>query len=231
MTDRAGKPGPRTPHHLADRFLPLLRRGDSALSAQVDTVLLRRIAAVALLLLAGFLALREDPADRHTAVLVAGRDLPPGHVLADGDLRPLPRETATLPAGAVREPDRLRGATLTGAVAAGEIVTELRVVSPRLAALAAGSPDARIVPIRLADNAVAEVLRAGDRVDVVAGAESGPGGRPARLLAADGAVVLVSGGEPGPGRGDRVVLVALDARRATTVAAASLRTALTVVFH
>ncbi|MGW4248055.1 flagellar biosynthesis protein FlgA, partial [Nocardia sp. NPDC004722] len=70
-----------------------------------------------------------------------------------------------------------------------------------------------------------------DRVDVVAGAEADGSGRPARLLAADAAVVLVSGTENGHGRGERVVLVALDSRRATTVAAASLRTALTVVFH
>ncbi|WP_040812777.1 SAF domain-containing protein [Nocardia concava] len=196
-----------------------------------DTVLLRRAGAVALLVLAAFLAVRTDPAAGRTEVLVAARDLPPGQVLGEGDLRPAPRETATLPAGTVREAGRLRGATLAGALAAGEIVTELRVVGPRLAAVAAHAPDARIVPIRLADNAVAEILRAGDRVDVVAGEDAGGNGRPARLLAADAAVVLVSGTEDPRGRTDRVVLVALDSRRATAVAAASLRSALTVVFH
>ncbi|MET8425288.1 SAF domain-containing protein [Nocardia sp. NPDC004860] len=196
-----------------------------------DAVLLRRAGAVALLVLAGFLAVRADPAAGHTPVLVAARDLPPGQVLGDGDVRVAARETATLPAGAVREAARLRGATLAGALAAGEIVTEVRVVGPRLAAVAAQSADARIVPIRLADNAVAEILRAGDRVDVVAGEDSGGGGRPARLLAADAAVVLVSGTENPRGRTDRIVLVALDSRRAAAVAAASLRTALTVVFH
>ncbi|MFE3223411.1 SAF domain-containing protein [Nocardia sp. NPDC059228] len=196
-----------------------------------DAVLLRRAGAVALLVLAGFLAVRADPAAGHTPVLVAARDLPPGQVLGDGDVRVAARETATLPTGAVREAARLRGATLAGALAAGEIVTEVRVVGPRLAAVAAQSADARIVPIRLADNAVAEILRAGDRVDVVAGEDSGGGGRPARLLAADAAVVLVSGTENPRGRTDRIVLVALDSRRAAAVAAASLRTALTVVFH
>ncbi|MGW4121200.1 SAF domain-containing protein [Nocardia sp. NPDC004711] len=196
-----------------------------------DAVLLRRAGAVALLVLAGFLAVRADPAAGHTQVLVATRDLPPGQVLGDGDVRVAARETATLPAGTVREAARLRGATLAGALAAGEIVTEVRVVGPRLAAVAAQSADARIVPIRLADNAVAEILRAGDRVDVVAGEDSGGGGRPARLLAADAAVVLVSGTENSRGRTDRIVLLALDSRRAAAVAAASLRTALTVVFH
>ncbi len=106
--------------------------------------------------------------------------------------------------------------------------TDLRVVGPRLAAVATGARDARIVPIRLADNAVAEILRAGDRVDVIGGEEQGA--RPARSLATDAAVVL-SG--PGDGRGakERVVLVAMDAEHATVVAAASLHTALTVVFH
>ncbi|MFI1912059.1 SAF domain-containing protein [Nocardia sp. NPDC020380] len=196
-----------------------------------DGVLIRRVLAAVLVVVAGALALRADPAGGHTAVLVAARDLGPGHVIGDGDLRRAPRETASLPAGAIREGDPLRGATLTGAVAQGEILTELRVVGPRLAAVAAHAPDARIVPIRLADNAVADILRAGDRVDVVAGAESGADGRPARLPASDATVVLVSGADGPRGKGDRVVLVALDSRRATAVAAASLRTALTVVFH
>ncbi|MEC3951793.1 SAF domain-containing protein [Nocardia sp. CDC153] len=199
--------------------------------AWADTVLLRRAGAVALLVLALLLAVRADPSAGHTEVLVAAHDLAPGQVLGDGDLRPAARETATLPAGTVRDATKLRGATLAGALAAGEILTDLRVLGPRLAAVAAHATDARIVPIRLADNAVAEILRAGDRVDVVAGEDSGGNGRPARLLAADAAVVLVSGAENARGRTDRVVLVALDSRRATAVAAASLRSALTVVFH
>ncbi|MEV6767536.1 SAF domain-containing protein [Nocardia sp. NPDC051030] len=197
--------------------------------AWADAVLLRRAVAALLLVIAAVSAVRGNPSDRHTGVLVAARDLPPGHVLAADDVLTSPRETATLPAGAIRDGDPLRGATLTGGVAAGEILTELRVISPRLATVAAGAPDARIVPIRLADNAVADILRAGDRVDVVAGEESG--GRPARLLASDAAVVLVSGSAGPHEKGERVVLVALDSRRATAIAAASLRTALTVVFH
>ncbi|WP_067572697.1 SAF domain-containing protein [Nocardia acidivorans] len=212
-----------------------LGRGSPALlvdlrRALADGVLLRRISATLLLVFAAILAVRGDPADRHTAVLVATRELPPGHILAAEDLRVEPRESIALPDGAIREPGALRGATLTGAVAPGEILTELRVIGPRLAAVAAHSPDARIVPIRLADNAVADILRAGDRVDVVAAEESG-GGRPARLLAADAAVVLAPGADAARTGDGRIVLVALDSRRATAVAAASLRTALTVVFH
>lgn len=219
-----------------------------------DAVLLRRLVAIALLALAVGLALRGDPATRRTEVMVAARDLPPGHILGGDDLLPVAHETGSLPEGFARSPDSLVGATLTGAIHSGEILTDVRVVGPRLAAVATGSPDARIVPIRLADNAVAAVLRAGDRVDVVSAEEgSVPGSRPtdstggrptdsvgghatdptrlARTLASDAAVILVSGREGPRDSGERVVLVALDAKHATAVAAASLRTALTVVLH
>ncbi|MBL1075408.1 flagella basal body P-ring formation protein FlgA [Nocardia sp. 2] len=196
-----------------------------------DSMVVRRVAAVGLCLLAAVVAMRGDPGDRRDTTLVATRDLPPGHVLRSGDLRVVERAADTLPAGVVREAERLIGGTLTGALGAGEVITELRVVGPRLAAVAGGSADARIVPVRLADNAVADILRSGDRVDVVAAAEDGAAGRPARLLATDAAVVLISAPKSERGQGERVVLVALDARRAAIVAAASLHTALTVVFH
>lgn len=188
-----------------------------------DGILLRRLLAVALLALAAALALRGDPNARRTEVMIAARDLAPGQILGPDDLRAASRETTSLPDGFARSPAPLLGATLTGAVHSGEILTDLRVIGPRLAAVATGSPDARIVPIRLADNAVAAVLRAGDRVDVVV--------HPARTLATDAAVVLVSGGDSPRDSDERVVLVALDAQHATAVAAASLHTALTVVFH
>ncbi|WP_306361065.1 RcpC/CpaB family pilus assembly protein [Nocardia sp. CC227C] len=212
-----------------------------------DGAVLRRLVAVGLLALAAVLALRGDPADRRTEVVVAARELPPGHTLGATDIRTVGRETAGLPEGFAGDPAAVLGATLTGAVRTGEILTDVRVVGPRLAAAAAGTPDARIVPIRLADAAVASVLRAGDRVDVVAAEEEGPAdhareerprrtagadtARPVRVLATDAAVVLVSGADGPRDSGAQVVLVALDARHATAVAAASLRTALTVVFH
>lgn len=197
-----------------------------------DGLLARRLLAAALTALAVVLLLRGDPGSERTEVVVAGRDLPPGHLLEADDLRSTPHEAGTLPTGAVDDIAILVGATLTGAMRTGEVFTDLRIVGPRLAAVATGARDARIVPIRLADTAVAEILRAGDRVDVI-GAEDqgGPGTRPARLLAIDAAVVLVSSPADRRGTPERVVLVAMDAEHATAVAAASLRTALTVVFH
>ncbi|MGV9783598.1 SAF domain-containing protein [Nocardia farcinica] len=220
-----------------DRLFADLGRGGGlrfALSNRpswVDATLARRILAGALVAVAGVLQLRGDPGAARIPVVVAARELPPGTVLAAADLTVAPHEAGSLPAGAVRDPAVLTGATLTAAMHPGEVFTDLRVVGPRLAEVAAGTPDARIVPIRLADTAVAEILRAGDRVDVIGGeTDDDSGTRPVRTLAADAAVVLVS--EPTErGRAERVVLVAMDAEHAVAVAAASLHTALTVVFH
>ncbi|GEM32467.1 hypothetical protein NN3_34740 [Nocardia neocaledoniensis NBRC 108232] len=201
--------------------------------AWADALLARRVLAGALALTALALFIRGDPGDARREVVVAARDLSPGRLLTADDLRVERYESRSLPSGSVAEVTTLLGATLTGAMRTGEAFTDLRVVGPRLAAAAAGSADARIVPIRLADSAVAEVLRAGDRVDVVGVEEAGAPGasKPARTLATDAAVVLVTA--PGERRSgaERVVLVALDAEYATAVAGASLRTALTVVFH
>ncbi|MEV0297253.1 SAF domain-containing protein [Nocardia sp. NPDC050710] len=198
----------------------------------VDLPLARRLLAAALTVLAAALFVRGDPDAQRSDVVIAGRDLAPGRLLEASDLRVVPRESGTLPDGAARDAGALVGATLTGAMRAGEVFTDLRVLGPRLAAAATGASDARIVPIRLADTAVAEILRAGDRVDVVGAEEStGPGIRPARTLAADAAVVLVSAPGDRHAAPERVVLVAMDAEHAIAVAAASLRISLTVVFH
>ncbi|MFE3444304.1 SAF domain-containing protein [Nocardia sp. NPDC059180] len=199
-----------------------------------DGLLARRLLAGALTAAAIILFLRGDPDADRMSVVVAARDLAPGHLLESSDLRVVDREAGALPGGAVRDPAPLIGATLTGAMRSGEILTDLRVIGPRLATVAGGAPDARIVPIRLADTAVADILRAGDRVDVIAAGESDrTAAQQARTLATDAAVVLISG-SPGasPTRSaERVVLVAMGAENAAAVAAASLSTALTVVFH
>ncbi|MBO0856839.1 MAG: flagellar biosynthesis protein FlgA [Nocardia sp.] len=214
--------------------------------AWLDLTLLRRLAALAFAAFAALLAVRGESTGQHAPVVVAARDLTPGQILREADLRRTSLPADALPPGAITDPAPLIGATSAGAVHAGEILTDLRTVSPRLATAATGVPEARIVPMRLADNAIANILRAGDRVDVVAGEESGAGAGSGgldhasapRTLATDAAVVLVSGGSepatsgrPRSGGGEHVVLLALDPEHASTVAAASLHTALTVVFH
>lgn len=197
-----------------------------------DGLLVRRLLAAALVVVAAVLFVRGNPSTERVPVVVATHDLAPGHLIKPDDLQIVAHESGTLPTGAATDAETLVGATLTGAMRPGEIFTDLRIIGPRLAGVATGSDNARIVPIRLADTAVADILRAGDRVDVIGGGEArATGAHRARTLATDAVVVLVAGPNDQPGGGDRVVLVAMDAEPATTVAAASLHTALTVVFH
>jgi Flp pilus assembly protein CpaB len=202
-----------------------------------NTVRARRILATALALLAIAVAFRGDPGSERVAIVVAAHDLPSGRTLAPDDVRMAGLDAATVPGGALQAPDLAVGRTLAAAARAGEPITDVRVLGARLAELAADSPDARIVPIRLADRGVAELLRAGDRVDVVTTADAEPASEiaaktatVARTLATDAAVVLVSDSADARDS-ERVVMVALPAAQATAVAAASLSSALTVVFH
>lgn len=201
--------------------------------AWLDLTLLRRLAAAGLAAVAAFIALRANSGGEHTSVVVAARALRPGQILAAADLRHAELPSGDLPEGVITDAGQLLGAISTGAVRTGEILTDLRIVSPRLAAAATGTADARIVPIRLADNAIADILRAGDRVDVVAADEGRERSPTARTLATDAAVVLVSdtGDDRARESTEHVVLLALDPQRAAAVAAASLHTAMTVVFH
>lgn len=194
------------------------------------TAAARRLAAAFLVVLAAVSALWPDPGNTYVHVAVAAADISPGHVLTAGDVRLEKRLAATLPDGALGSLESLLGSTLAGAARRGEMLTDARVLGPRLAGLSAG-PNARFVPLRLSDPAVLDVIRPGDVVDVLGAPGDDSGARP-RLLAAAAVVVLVpaadrrTGGDP-----DRVVLVALAAPAATAVAGAGLTQALTLTIH
>lgn len=198
------------------------------------TVRARRILAGLLVLLAAAAALRPDPSGRYTDVAVAVADLRPGVALTADHVRLEKRSAAMLPDGVQTELDRLVGATLAGPVRRGEMLTDARVLGSRLAGLSAG-PDARVVPLHLQEDAVLDVIRPGDVVDVLGAPEfSGPGDGPsgARLLAAGAVVVLVTAPANGAlGDGGRVVLVALPAAMANSLAGASLLQTVTVTIR
>ncbi|MFC4603343.1 SAF domain-containing protein [Rhodococcus kronopolitis] len=208
---------------LSDRLTALTRPG------RARVTLARRVTAAALTALAAVLLVRGDRDGDTVPVVTAARDLAPGAVLRPEDLRLTPLRTDAVPNGVVRRIDEATGRTLAGPARAGEPLTDVRVLGPRLAGAAAGVPDARVVPIRLADPEVTDLLREGDRVDVLALA--GDRSPDARVLATDAAVVLVSPQDSGRTVRERVVLLALPADTAAAVAAASLSDALTVTFH
>jgi Flp pilus assembly protein CpaB len=190
------------------------------------TVLARRIAAGLLVLLAAIAAWRPDPDRAPRDVVVAVRDLGPGTALTANDvaLRRIP--AGAVPDGAVTTLDTVLGATLAGPSRRGEVLTDARVLGSRLAGLTVG-PDARTVPVHLADTAVLDLIRPGDVVDVLGATSADTDGRP-RLLATGAVVVLVS---PSAAGADRVALLALRAAAAHALAGATLVQDVTLTIH
>lgn len=196
------------------------------------TLAARRVLAGGLVVLAAVAAWRDDPRADHTDVVVTTRDLSPGTELTADDVRLESRTATTVPDGSRADVASIVGATLAGPARRGEVVTDVRLLGPRLAESAAG-PDARIVPLPLADAALVDLVRPGDIVDIVAAPASSDEETSARLIATDAVVVLVSAKESGVSRGGagRVVLVALPAAAAKTVAGVALVQAITLTLH
>jgi len=193
---------------------------------------LRRGARVAAILvaLAAFSAIRADPAGEHQQAVIAAHDIEPGVVLTADDLITESRLISTLPDGTQHTTAPVVGATTTGPVRRGEVITDVRTLGSRLAQSSAG-PDSRIVPLHLDDAAVVELLRAGDIVDVLSAPQADTEARPT-VIATNAVVVSVSAKPKAIGASsDRVVLVALPAAAAHTVAGATLVQAVTIVLH
>ena len=194
------------------------------------TVRARRIAAGGLVLLAGVAALRPDPDDDSTRVVVASHDLGPGAELTDDDVRVETRSAPTVPDGSPSDLDAVVGSTLAGPARRGEVLTDVRLLGRRLAESAAG-PDARIVPVHPAESALIDLVRPGDVVDVVAAAEGSAQATP-HVVATDAIVVSVSAKPKAQSaNSERVVLVALPASSATAVAGAALVATVTLTLH
>ncbi|RVW06758.1 SAF domain-containing protein [Rhodococcus spongiicola] len=201
--------------------------------ARADTA--RRVTAGLLALLALVMLIRDGRGETGEPVVVAARDLTPGHVLAAEDVRTVDRARTEVPGAAVQDQEAAVGRTVSSPVRSGEILTDVRLLGPRLAEAAVGSSDARVVPVRLSDSGLAELIREGDRVDVltVGRARDVDASQPtvATVLASGATVVLVASEHPSAGRRDPVVMLALPAPAASAVAAASLTDAITVTLH
>lgn len=197
-------------------------------------MLARRAAAGGLVVLAGIATLRSDPDGDYADVVVAVHDLRPGAALSGDDVRLERRSATTIPDGAQAELGAVVGSTLAGPTRRGEVLTDVRLLGSRLAEAAIG-PGARIVPLHLADGALLDLVRVGDVVDVLAApaTDSPTAGQPAsRVVATDAVVVVVSAKQKVQAvDADRVVLVALPARVANTVAGSALGQTVTLTLH
>ncbi|MGB3354263.1 MAG: SAF domain-containing protein [Mycobacterium sp.] len=210
---------------------PLSRLRQAVRPDWSHTVAARRALAGVLVVLAAVAAWRDDPRADHTDVVVTTRDLSPGTELTGEDVALETRTASTIPDGSTVDIDSVVGTTLAGPARRGEVVTDVRLLGPRLAESAVG-PDARIVPLPLADPALVDLVRPGDVVDIVAAPVSTDAATEARLIATDAVVVLVSAKENGvTAGGGRVVLVALPAAAAKAVAGAALVQTVTLTLH
>jgi len=201
---------PRSPVHA-------LRRGAAVVIAAVAVVLALRPAAPES-------GARAAPST--VPVVVAAADLPPGATLTARSLRVARFPAELVPEGTAASVAQLTGRRLAAGVRAGEPVSDVRMLGAGLTAqLSAGQVAA---PVRLADLAVSRLVRAGDRVDVLA---STPDAARAEVVAS-GALVLATspGARPDPAAdGDGgLLLLAVDGSTATRLAAASASATLSV---
>lgn len=181
---------------------------------------LRRASAVALLVVAGVLAVSgQRPAPVGLAVTAVSRDLPIGATLTASDVGTI---HLVAPPDGVLTAAQAIGAVLSGPVRKGEVLTDARLVPP-------GGPrpgTGRVtVPIRPADPATVELLSAGMHVAVLSVDDNGR----ATVLATD-AVVLSIPPPPKSEPGKRLVVLAVPLAAADRVTAISLHGSLALRF-
>jgi Flp pilus assembly protein CpaB len=186
----------------------------------------RRLLATLCALVAVWAGLRAvaAPAPPRVPVTVAAHDLGAGTVLRADDLTTVGFAPGTVPAGWLRNPV---GRQLAGPLRRGQPVTDTALLG---ASLVRDRPDLVALPVRLPDTAMAELLRAGDEVDVVS---ADPQGGPATIVAHD-ALVLALPPPPADAAADglpgRLVVLGVRAPDVTAVSSATVTHFLTVAW-
>lgn len=184
----------------------------------------------------------QPPAGSTRAVVVAAGDLPTGRALVPGDLTVAEVNAGVLPVGTFGQSETILGRVLAAPVVRGEAVAEHRLMAPPAWSVPAGTMP---VPVRFADQGAAELLTAGQRIDVLAA--SGPslddGARFASAeLVADAVLVLAvitpdaqAQGSLGPSPmspdGSALVVLAAGRSSALAIAGAQARASLGYVMH
>ncbi len=173
------------------------------------------------------LQVAEPPVPETVEVWTASRDLDSGRVLGRGDLMRTEVSPDVAPRAALDRAEAL-GRTLTAPMAAGEVLTDVRVMTR---GVLTGYPGHAAVPLRVTDGAVVPMLRVGDRVTVVAVDPDGRG-EPLPLVDDSPIVALprgdsggIDGGQPG-----RLVVVAVPDHRAVEVSANAAARYLSVIW-
>lgn len=155
----------------------------------------------------------RPPEPPSVAVVRAVRDIPAGTALAAGDLRADRIPLSAAPASPLNDAAAAVGRTAAGAIGDGQVLTATNLGTPR------AGPGKVVAPLRLADPQVAQLLRVGDRVDVIA---AGRSDGKAQVVAGDVVVVGLpqsadDGGLAGGDSGGQLILVEVDLTTATTL--------------
>ncbi|MSZ77649.1 MAG: pilus assembly protein CpaB, partial [Actinobacteria bacterium] len=154
------------------------------------------------------------PPPPSVVVTVAAHDLGGGTVVGADDVTTVEFTPASAPRALAASPV---GRVLSGPVAAGEPLTESRLLGPRAwASSAAGSV---ALPVRLPDAGMADLLQVGDRIDLVAADPQG--GAPTVVARAVSVLAVPVADEREPGR---LVVVSLPEAAVPAVADAGVRT-------
>lgn len=167
--------------------------------------------------------LRPPPAPTEPVVVLA-RDVAAGAVLTEADVAVVDVAAELAPERALRDPAELIGGRLAVGLPAGLPLTGHVLAGPGLAAAA---PDGHVVvPVRLADGAMAALLRPGDEVDLLTTAADAAGTVGAAQVVVAGAVVVslhdgASGGLLATEQSAPLVLVSLPREAAADVVGAA----------
>jgi hypothetical protein len=160
-------------------------------------------------------------------VVKARSPLPGGAVLSAADLMLDRVDASDVPAGALGDPHALIGKTLAVPVAENQIMTPLATIAARTSV----SPGHVMAPLRLADTALATLLRPGDVVDVIA---ADPQAEQAVVVAAGARVVTIPelpDDRASPGLEGALVLIDVDAQTASVVAKAGASAVLSIMWR
>lgn len=160
---------------------------------------------------------------------MAAREIAGGERLVAADVATVELPTAAIPDKILTSADQAIGRIASAGVARGQVLTQLSVVSGTGQA-ASGSV---IMTITLADTAVLSLVRAGDRVDLIA--LSGQTGRAGVVAASVRVVALPSSGSSGPlglaGGGGSWILVEVPVDAMTQLIEAMSVAKLTLALH
>lgn len=159
----------------------------------------RRLLAALLFCCAAGLAVHQlTPAQAATtSVVTTVRDLPAGEVLKASALTVAQIDPGLVPQGTYTSVSQLVGKQLAAPQRQGEILTDAALLGPGL--LIGAPPGTVAVPLRITDPSTVQLVRTGERVDVVISSGNGYERTVESRTAAEDVVVLWSSAAGAPG--------------------------------